>query len=131
MDHSPKGIIQAVSNSKNKSKAVADVDPSLKKPVLEDNSTVDETSLESQVQTSSSFLPDDGSLMSRDVDRWIQGWGSSSPVSTGVQRSRLTVVQRSTYTNENVNGSRFYYALTILIPLIRTRQRAFWRCSPR
>ncbi|CAK1578955.1 unnamed protein product [Parnassius mnemosyne] len=86
--------------------------------------------LESQVPASSSYIMMDRSQLSGDVDRWIHG-ESATPVSTGVQRSRIPLVQRSTLTAATtVRTSGLCYALALMMPILRARHYPVWRCSP-
>ncbi|KPI99514.1 hypothetical protein RR46_03879 [Papilio xuthus] len=80
--------------------------------------------------TNSSYFSADGSLLSREVDCWIQGWEADPNISVNAKR-RVPTVQRSTLTtHDSLYSSRLYYALAMMMPVFRSQQRAIWSCSP-
>ncbi|KAL0831737.1 hypothetical protein ABMA28_001279 [Loxostege sticticalis] len=82
------------------------------------------------LNSSSSYTLASQSQFSGDVDRWIRG--NTSMESTGVQNSRIRLVQRSTLAMvPSLRTSGMWYVLAMILPLfsINTNCR-HWRCNP-
>ncbi|CAH1635488.1 unnamed protein product [Spodoptera littoralis] len=78
------------------------------------------------VSSSSYTLASDSSQYSRDVDLWLRG---SPTESTGVQNSRVAVVQRSTIApSSSLDG--MWYIIAMVLPMFSVNNCIQWRCTP-
>ncbi|KAF9823775.1 hypothetical protein SFRURICE_000018 [Spodoptera frugiperda] len=78
------------------------------------------------ISSSSYTLASDSSQYSNDVDLWLRG---SPTESTGVQNSRVAVVQRSTIApSSSLDG--MWYILAMILPMFSVNNCVQWRCTP-
>ncbi|XP_050349619.1 uncharacterized protein LOC126773038 [Nymphalis io] len=82
----------------------------------------------SPTSSSSYTMASDQSVFSRDVDHWISGSVNATETS-GVQGSRVPLVQRSTLAVSD-HGAGMWYILAMLLPLFTVNNTTRWRCSP-
>ncbi|KAM3956105.1 uncharacterized protein ACR2FA_009952 [Aphomia sociella] len=84
---------------------------------------------EMELTPSSYTLTSGQSQFSSAVDTWLMG---STTESTGVQGSRVPLIQRSTLTTVSSFGtSGLWYTLAMILPLFSVNNgRPGWRCTP-
>ncbi|CAH0582788.1 unnamed protein product [Chrysodeixis includens] len=81
---------------------------------------------EDPISDSAYTLACDSSQYSDDVDLWIR---SNNTESTGVQGSRVVVVQRSTLAPSSSMDQGIWYLIAVLLPLFSVNNSVQWRCT--